>query len=142
MSWTESASENVDDENNTTYMQSVMNKSIRFYSSVNIGIIACMPCAINFLVNQSFAKAYYYIPILMTAAFFHSIANLYGSIYTAYKMTKEIAKTTVLAAVLNIGINTYSFKENGKTEFNISEVKAITNLLKEYPLLPYALSAC
>ena len=37
-----------------------------------------------------------------------------------------------VAKVLNIGINTYSFKENGKTEFNISEVKAITNLLKEY----------
>ena len=28
-------------------------------------------------------------------------------------------------------LNTYSFKENGKTEFNISEAKAITNLLKE-----------
>lgn len=105
MSWTESASENVDDENNATYMQSVMNKSIKFYSSVNIGIIACMPFTFNFLVKQNFAKSYYYIPILMTAAFFHSIANLYGSIYTAYKMTKEIAKTTVLAAVLNIGIN-------------------------------------
>ena len=37
-----------------------------------------------------------------------------------------------VAKVLNIWINTYSFKENGKTEFNISEVKAITNLLKEY----------
>ena len=37
-----------------------------------------------------------------------------------------------VAKVLNIGINTYSFKENGKTEFNISEAKAITNLLKEY----------
>lgn len=105
MSWTESASENVDDENNATYMQSVMDKSIKFYSSVNIGIIACMPFAFNFLVKENFAEAYYYIPILMTAAFFHSIANLYGSIYTAYKMTKEIAKTTVLAAILNILIN-------------------------------------
>ena len=37
-----------------------------------------------------------------------------------------------VAKVLNIGINTYSSKENGNTEFNISEVKAITNLLKEY----------
>ena len=37
-----------------------------------------------------------------------------------------------VAKVLHIGINTYYFRENGKTEFNISEVKAITNLLKEY----------
>lgn len=103
-SWTESVSESVDD-NNGSYIQSVMDKSIKFYSSVNIGIIACMPFVFNFLVKQNFANAYYYIPILMTAALFHSIANLYGSIYTAYKMTKEIAKTTVLAAALNIGIN-------------------------------------
>lgn len=37
-----------------------------------------------------------------------------------------------IAKVLKIGVNTYSFKENGKTEFNISEIRKITTLLKEY----------
>lgn len=37
-----------------------------------------------------------------------------------------------VAKALNIGINTYSFKENGKTEFNISEIRSIMSILKEY----------
>lgn len=37
-----------------------------------------------------------------------------------------------VAKILNIGLNTYSFKENGITEFNISEIREITKLLKGY----------
>ena len=112
-SWTESVSESIKDDNNDFYINSVMDKSIKFYSSANIMIIACIPFIFSFLINQNFVEAYLYIPILMTAAFFHSVANLYGSIYTAYKMTNEIAKTTVLAGVLNIGINLLLIKKMG-----------------------------
>jgi len=38
----------------------------------------------------------------------------------------------VLAELLGIGLNTYSFKENMKTEFTRSEMVKITKFFKEY----------
>lgn len=105
LSWTESASENIKDANRDQYYQTIMNQSMRLYSIINMVIIIIMPFVFEFLVKSEFVDAYYYIPILMMAAFFHSLANLYGSIYTAFKKTKEIAKTTIIAAVLNIVIS-------------------------------------
>lgn len=105
MAWTESAAVNVEEEGGEEYFQKIINQAIKFYSSCNIGIIAVMPFIFFILIKQKFIDAYFYIPILMTGAFLHSVADLYGSIYTAYKMTKEIAKTTLISAVLNIVIN-------------------------------------
>lgn len=39
---------------------------------------------------------------------------------------------SVLAKELNIGLNTYSFKENGKTEFTLSEMRKLTLFFKQY----------
>ena len=104
MAWTESAAVNVDDGSDG-YFQKIFNQAIKFYSSFTLGIIAVMPFLFTFLVNKNFESAYFYIPLLMTGAFFHSVADLYGSIYTAFKMTKKIAQTTLYAAILNIVIN-------------------------------------
>lgn len=105
IAWTESAAVNVEEKGSEDYFQKIINQAVRFYSSCNIGIIAVMPFVFSILIKQGFVDAYFYIPILMTGAFFHSVADLYGSIYTAFKMTKEIAKTTLISAVLNIVIN-------------------------------------
>lgn len=110
MAWTESAAVNVEEEGSEGYFQKIINQAIRFYSSCNIGIIAIMPFFFSILIKQNFREAYFYIPILMTGAFFHSVADLYGSIYTAFKMTKEIAKTTLISAMLNIAINVMFIK--------------------------------
>lgn len=102
LSFTESAAENVNDLERDTYYQTVLNQSIRFYSSVNLGIIAGLPLVFSYFVKNDFMEAFPYIPILLVASFFHSVANLYGSIYTALKRTKQIAKTTILSTVINV----------------------------------------
>lgn len=124
LSWTESASENIGDKDSGSYMKKIMQRTIRLYSSANIGIIAVMPFLFNILIGKDFIDAYNYIPLLMTGAFFQGVANLYGSIYTAYKMTKEIAKTTILAAILNILINVILVKRIGIYAAAISTVLA------------------
>lgn len=105
LSWLESASENVNDEGREKYYQSVMDKTIRFYSSSNLLIIAVIPFVFTILINENFANAYNYIPILMTGAMFHSITALYGSIYFAFKETKTVAKTTIFSAIINVVIS-------------------------------------
>lgn len=123
-SWTESAAENVDSNDNEIFVQRIMSKTIRIYSSANIGIIAVMPFIFPVLVSEAFQEAYLYVPLLMTGALFHSVANLYGSLYTALKKTKEIAKTTLLAAILNLGINIVFAKYIGIYASAISTVLA------------------
>lgn len=102
LSWNESASENYKDEDKNSFYNEIINKAIRFYSSANIIIIAIMPIAFDFLIKKDFSNAYYYIPILMTAALFHSISSLYSAIYFALKETKRILLSTTIAAIINI----------------------------------------
>jgi O-antigen/teichoic acid export membrane protein len=45
-----------------------------------------------------------YIPILMVGAFFSSVVGLYSAIYVAKKMTKQVASTSIFAALINIVI--------------------------------------
>jgi len=104
-SWTESAAENVDDDKRNTYYQSILDKAIRFYSSANIAIIAVMPFLFSVLVDGSYEEARLYIPIMMSAALMSGVANLFASVYTALKRTREIAITTIAATVLSVVIN-------------------------------------
>ena len=47
----------------------------------------------------------------------------------AYRELKGINQKDI-AALLSIGQNTYSFKENGKTSFTLSEAKQIADYFK------------
>ena len=124
MAWTESAAINVSDFGSNKYFEKIINQAIRFYSACNIGVIVIMPFVFSILIKNDFVDAYFYIPILMTGAFFHSVADLYGSIYTAFKMTKEIAKTTLISAVLNILINVMMIRYIGIYAAAISTLMA------------------
>lgn len=105
LSWTESAAENVEDGGRDKFYNQVLDRTIRFYSSANMGIITVLSIVFGWLVKSDFKSAYNYIPILMVTALLHSVASFYGSLYTALKKTQEIAKTTVLSAVINLIIN-------------------------------------
>lgn len=105
ISWTESASESVSSADRDAYYSKIFDKTIRLYSSANMGIISVMPFLFSRLIGKDFSGAYYYIPILLFAAFFHAVAALYGSVYFAFKETKKISTTTFLAAVINFVVN-------------------------------------
>ena len=124
LSWTESASESIEDGDKSVFFDKIINQTTRFYSSCNMGFIAVLPFVFHVLIKKDFTEAYWYIPILMTGALFHAVADLYGSIYTALKETKNIAKTTVLSAVINIVINIILIKRIGLFAASISTLIA------------------
>ena len=105
LAWTESASECAEASDRNQYYNEIIHKSKRFYSSCNLGLISLMPLLFSVMINSKYLDAYNYIPILLTAALFHSIANLYGSIYFAFKTTNKVVYTTIIAAIINILIN-------------------------------------
>ena len=105
LSWTESASLHFHDEDHEIFFESVISKVYRLFSAACLGIIALMPLVFPILINANYSDAYYQIPIYMVAALFNVIQGLYSVIYVALKKTKEIAKTTVVSALINIAVN-------------------------------------
>lgn len=125
MTWAESASMYVNDEDSSDYFSNIINISFRLFSSICLIVISLMPFVFKYLIpGASFSLAYYQIPILMLATLFNIIVSLLGSIYIALKKSNEIAKTSVYAAVINILLNFIFIKYIGLYAASISTLIA------------------
>ena len=105
LSWTESVSLHMNDDDRDIFLTDIINTMFNLFAAVDIGIIACMPFVFNLMVNNLYVDAYYQIPILMIAVLFQVIVGLYSVIYVALKKSTEIAKTSFLAAIINITVD-------------------------------------
>lgn len=106
ITWAESASIYINDKDNSKFFSNIVNSTLKIFIALCFGIIAFMPFVFSFLITgDSYADAYYQIPILMLSTIFSIAVSLFGSIYVALKKSKEIAKTSIYAAVINIIIN-------------------------------------
>lgn len=124
LTWTESASININSEDRDEFFSKILDFVIRFFGCLCLGTIAVMPFVFNILINEKFAEAYYQIPILILGSVFNILVSFVGSIYVAKKLTKEIAKTSVISAVINIFINIVLIKSIGLYAASISTVIA------------------
>ena len=68
-------------------------------------VIALMPLLYKLLVNISFHDGYIYSFILILAVYCSNISGFYGGIFTAYKETRIMGTSTIIAAILNLAIN-------------------------------------
>ncbi len=105
MSWQESASVHINDEDRDQFFSNVFNTVTRIFFSVCTIIIAVLPLFFNVLIGRDYMEAYIYIPILLLGNVFNASANIIGATYIAKKNTKQVAKTTMFAAIINILIN-------------------------------------
>jgi O-antigen/teichoic acid export membrane protein len=105
MAWTESASMHINAKDRDKFFSDTMNASVRLFGSLGLLLIAIIPLIFTFLIDTKFHEAYLYIPILVVAAFFNVLVSLYGTIYIAKKLTKQVANTSMLAAGINMVIN-------------------------------------
>ena len=112
------------DDDHEEFFQSVIMRVYRLFSAVIIGIIACMPFVFPLLINENYRLAYFQIPIYMIATLFNVVQGLYSVIYVALKKTKEIAKTTVVSAIINIIVNLVLIKYIGLYAASISSLVA------------------
>lgn len=124
LTWTESAAININSEDKDEYFSKILNVTICFFGALALGIIAFLPFVFKILINEKFAEAYYQIPILMIGTMFNVLVAFMGSIYVAKKITKEIAKTSIFAAIINIGINLALIKHIGLYAASISTLIA------------------
>lgn len=113
MSWCESATLHINSEDRDEFFSDICNTVVKLFTSFGVGLIACMPFIFPILINSKYDEAFIYIPILALGVVFNVGVSLYSSIYIAKKMTKEVASTSVMGAVINIVVNILLIKYIG-----------------------------
>ena len=124
ISWTESASLHINDDDKEDFFSNVFNYIIKLSLSLCILITAIMPFAFEIFIGENYAESYYNIPILFIAMIFNIIGGLYSAIYVAKKDTKNIMYTSILAAIINIAVNLSLIKFIGLYAASISTIIA------------------
>lgn len=102
LSWTESASLHINDEDRDEFFSDIFNNTIRIFSCLCLLLIAIMPFLFPIMVNQNYSQSYIYIPILIISTFFGCLVSVYSGIYIAKKMTKQVAYTSMISAIINV----------------------------------------
>jgi len=122
--WYESAALHIKDKDGNQFFRDVTSTVFRFFLAANICIIAVMQFVFRIMINAKFDGAYNQIPIYMIAALFNVIVGLYSVVYQAIKKTKEVAITSIGAAVINILVNLLLVKYIGLYAASISSLIA------------------
>lgn len=113
MSWQESASLHIDDEDSEAFFSDIFDKTYKIFYSICIIIIASIGLVFTFFVGEEYKYAYNYIPPLILGNLFNAMANVIGGIYIAKKDTKNVAQSTMMSALINICINIIFIRKFG-----------------------------
>lgn len=113
MSWQESASLHINDKDRDKFFNNILNTCYEVFFSMCILIMVIMPIIYKIFIGKDYIDSYIYIPILLLANLYNAVSNIYGGVYIAQKNTKKVAKTTMIAAGINIIINIYLIKKFG-----------------------------
>lgn len=110
LAWTESAALYIESDDADSFFSKILDIVIRLFGSVCLCVIVFMPFVFDLLIDEKFAAAYYQIPVLMVGSVFYILVSFIGSVYVAKKITAQIAKTSILAAIINLGVILASIK--------------------------------
>lgn len=105
LSFTESVSICIKDDDGVDFFNNTFSNLVKMFSSLALVIISFVPFAYTLLLHSKFISGYVLVPILMIAAVFNVIVGLLGSVYIANRNTKEIARTSILSAIINVVVN-------------------------------------
>ena len=105
MSWTESASVHVNDNDRDEFFSSVANNTLKIFSSLSILVLAFMPFVFDIIIGQEYRSSYEYIPLAMVGILGNCFVLVYSAIYVAKKLTKQVAITSIISAIINIVVD-------------------------------------
>lgn len=129
LSWTESAAENINKKNKDRFFTSIIIESYKLILALSSIIIACLPFVYGlFIKGPEYSEAYWQIPILVISIAFNTLVSILGSVYVALEKTKEIAKTSVYCAVINIVVNLLLINFIGLTAASLSTLIAFLSM--------------
>lgn len=75
------------------------------FIAISLLIISILPFIFNIFIKKDYVAAYEYIPILVIALYYGNMAGFYGTLFTAFKESKIIGKSTVCGAIINLVVH-------------------------------------
>ena len=110
------------------------------FVSLVVGMIACIPYVFPWLINEQYVSGYGLIPISLLATLANVVVGLVSVIYVGEKNTKAIAKTSAMAAMINIAchlclihfIGLYAAVVSSLVAFSVMAVYRIADIRKKY----------
>ena len=105
LSWTEMVSLHINDKDAKEFLNNMINTMLKFFVSMGIGIIACMPFIYPIMINSNYSEGFYQVPIMIIGSMFNVFIGLISTIYIAKKNTKAVADTSIVSAIINIAIH-------------------------------------
>ena len=75
------------------------------FIAISLLIISVLPFIFNIFIKKDYVAAYEYIPLLVIALYYGNMAGFYGTIFTAFKESKTIGKSTVCGAIINLVVH-------------------------------------
>ena len=120
LAWHETGTVHFYDDDKDMFFSEMINKIIVAFATLCAGAIVVLPIVFNWFINPAYNEAYYNIPVYLVATLFNVVIGLLGVVYVATKRTGEIAKTTILSAIINIGVHIGLIKTIGLYAASIS----------------------
>ena len=113
LSWSESAALHINSKDRDEFFSDIFNTVMKIFTSLGVGMIACMPFAFPIFIDAKYNEAYPYIPFLVLGTIFNVAICLYSQVYLAKKLSKQVATTAIIGAIINILINVIFIRKYG-----------------------------
>ena len=105
LAWQENATIASKDVDSKEYYNSMYRKMFDLLAGFFGLLIAATPLLFILCIKGDYDEAYNQIPILFMGMFFYSLCSYLGGIYMAYKDSKSVGVTTLIAAICNLIID-------------------------------------
>lgn len=103
--WSISAVKEFDKNDSDGFISGMYNMMNFAMVSICSGIMIINIPVARILYSKEFFTAWKYVPPLLVSVVFNAMALFIGSIFTAAKDTKTLAKSTIVGAIINTGCN-------------------------------------
>lgn len=113
LSWSESAALHINSPDRDEFFSDITNTVIKLFTAMGAGMIACMPFLFPLFIHSNYNDAYNYIPFLVLGVVFNVAICLYSQVYLAKKLSKQVASTAILGAIINIILNVLFIRKIG-----------------------------
>lgn len=131
LAWTENASRLTDSEKKSGYYTEFFNGFYNLLIGAMLCLVTVSPLLFNILINKQYVDAYGLMSWLYVGVLFSSLVSFFGSIYVGEKKTKEVGISSIIGAVINLGINLLFMKRFGVT------IAAISTIISYFVILLY-----
>ena len=129
LSWTESVSIHINDEDSDKYISNMTNLVFNFFAFAGAMLVLLISLFFNFLIGPNFSAAYMYVPLLIFSSILNIAQTLYGIIYIGKKETKKISSSVMVAGIINLIIDLLLIRFIGIFASPVSTIASMIYLL-------------